>query len=57
MSRSDMLRMAKQCALLEGFGGMPPEKIFLKWCNLVEIHIDFSCTHMLRHMLAALKKI
>ena len=30
MWRSDMLRMAKPCALLGGFGGMPPppEKIF-----------------------------
>ena len=29
MLRSDMLRMAKPCALLGGFGGMPPpEKIF-----------------------------
>ena len=29
MSRSDMLRMAKPCALLGGFGGMlPREKIF-----------------------------
>ena len=28
MSRSDMLRMAKPCALLGGFVGMPPEKIF-----------------------------
>ena len=28
MSQSNMLRMAKPCALLGGFGGMPPEKIF-----------------------------
>ena len=29
MSRSDMLRMAKPCALLGGFGGMlPPRKFF-----------------------------
>ena len=28
MSRSDMLRMAKPCALLGGFGGMPPREIF-----------------------------
>ena len=36
MSRSDMLRMAKPCALLGEFGGMPPpRKYFLKWCNLV----------------------
>ena len=37
MSRSDMLRMAKPCALLGGFGGMPPRENFLKWCNLVYI--------------------
>ena len=31
-----MLRMAKPCALLGGFGGMPPPpQFFLKWCNLV----------------------
>ena len=35
MSRSDMLRMAKPCALLGGFGGMLPRENFLKWCNLV----------------------
>ena len=28
MSQGDMLRMAKPCALIGGFGGMPPEKIF-----------------------------
>ena len=28
MSRSDMLRMAKPCALLGGFGGMPPRYFF-----------------------------
>ena len=28
MSRSDMLRMAKPCALLGGFGGMLPREIF-----------------------------
>ena len=39
MSRSDMLRMAKPCALLGGFGGMPPPRNFFKmvpfgafWC-------------------------
>ena len=42
MSRSDMLRMAKPCALLGGFGGMPPEKIFLKWCNLVRFGVYFD---------------
>ena len=30
MSRSDMLRMAKPCALLGGFGGMLPPRIFFK---------------------------
>ena len=30
MSRSDMLRMAKLCALLGGFGGMPPREKFFK---------------------------
>ena len=28
MSLRDMLRMAKPCALLGGFGGMPPENFF-----------------------------
>ena len=30
MSRSDMLRMAKPCALLGGFGGMPPPRNIFK---------------------------
>ena len=30
MSRSDMLRMAKPCALLGGFGGMLPRENFFK---------------------------
>ena len=42
MSRSDMLRMAKPCALLEGFGGMPPRENFLKWCNLVRFGVYFD---------------
>ena len=42
MSRSDMLRMAKPCALLGGFGGMPPRKIFLKRCNLVRFRVYFD---------------
>ena len=42
MSRSDMLRMTKPCALLRGFGGMPPRKIFLKWCNLVRFGVYFD---------------
>ena len=39
MSQSDMLRMAKPCALLGGFGGMPPRENFFEmvqfgafWC-------------------------
>ena len=39
MSQSDMLRMAKPCALLGGFGGMSPRENFFKmvqfgafWC-------------------------
>ena len=40
ISRSDMLRMAKPCALLGGFGGMPPPREnFLKWCNLVRFGV------------------
>ena len=42
MSRSDMLRMAKPCALLGGFGGMLPRKIFLKRCNLVRFRVYFD---------------
>ena len=42
MSRSDMLRMAKPCALLGGFGDMPPRENFLKWCNLVRFGVHFD---------------
>ena len=42
MSRSDMLRMAKPCALLGGFGGMPPREFFLEWCNLVRFGVYFD---------------
>ena len=42
MSRSDMLRMAKPCALLGGFGGMPPRENFLKRGNLVRFRVYFS---------------
>ena len=42
MSRSDMLRMAKPCALLGGFGGMPPRENFFKWCNLVRFGVYFD---------------
>ena len=42
MSRSDMLRMAKPCALLGGFGGMLPREIFLKRCNLVRFWVYFD---------------
>ena len=42
MSRSDMLRMAKPCALLGEFGGMLPREIFLKRCNLVRFRVYFD---------------
>ena len=42
MSRSDMLRMAKPCALLGGFGGMPPRERFFKRCNLVRFRVYFD---------------
>ena len=42
MSRSNVLLMAKPCALLRGFGGMPPENFFFKWCNLVRFGVDFD---------------
>ena len=42
MSRSDMLRMAKPCALLGGFGGMLPRENFLKRCNLVRFKVYFD---------------
>ena len=42
MLRSDMLCMAKPCALLGGFGGMLPREIFLKWCNLVCFRVYFA---------------
>ena len=48
MSRSDMLRMAKPCALLGGFGGMLPQENFLNgaiWCvlgcTLIRFCLDF----------------
>ena len=40
MSRNDMLRMAKPCALLGGFGLCPPS--FFKWCNLVRFGVSFD---------------
>ena len=42
MPRSDMLRMAKPCALLGGFGGMLPREFFLKRCNLVRFRVYFD---------------
>ena len=42
ISRSDMLRMAKPCALLGGFGGMLPRENFLKRCNLVRFRVYFD---------------
>ena len=37
-----MLCMAKPCALLGGFGDMPPRENFLKWCNLVRFGVYFD---------------
>ena len=42
MSRSDMLNMAKPCALLGGFGDMPHRENVLKWCNLVRFGVYFD---------------
>ena len=42
MSRNNMLRMAKPCAMLGGFGGMLPRENFLKWCNLVRFRVHFD---------------
>ena len=42
MSQSDILRMAKPCALLGGFGGMLPRENFLKRCNLVRFRVYFD---------------
>ena len=42
MSRSDMLRMAKPCAMFGGFGGMLPRENFLKQCNLVRFRVYFD---------------
>ena len=42
MSQIDMLRMAKPCALLGGFGGMLPRENFLKRCNLVRFRVSFD---------------
>ena len=42
MSRSDMLRMARPCALLGGFGGMLPRENFFKRCNLVRFRVYFD---------------
>ena len=53
MSRSDMMRMAKPCALLGGFGGIcSPEKIFSNgaiWCVLGCILIRF-CLYFFQKM-------
>ena len=40
MSRSDMLRMAKLCALLGGFGGMPPRETYYSFCG----NLRLKCT-------------
>ena len=36
------LHVAKPCALLGGFGGMPLQENFLKWCNLVRFGVYFD---------------
>ena len=33
------MHVAKPWALLGGFGGMLPQEIFLKWCNLVRFGV------------------
>ena len=38
----DMLRMAKPCILLRGFGGMLPRENFLKRCNSVRFRVNFD---------------
>ena len=50
MSRSDMLFMAKPCALLGGFGGMLPREFFFKWCNLVRFGEYFDQIFSLKHL-------
>ena len=62
MSRSDMLRMAKPCALLGWFGGMPPppEKFFLNgaiWCVLVYILIRFCRQNFLKITIFYIKNL
>ena len=42
MSRSDMLRRAKPCALLGGSGACSPKKIILKRCNGVRFRVYFD---------------
>ena len=42
VAKRHMLRMAKPCALLGGFGGMLPREIFLKRCNLVRFRVYFD---------------
>ena len=37
-----MLRMAKPCALLGGFGGMLPREKIFKRCNLVRFRVYFD---------------
>ena len=52
MSQSDMLRMAKPCALLGGSGACSPEKIFLNdaiWCVLNCILIRFCLYFFLKN--------
>ena len=42
MSRSDMLRMAKPCALLGGSGACPPREFFFETVQLVRFRVYFD---------------
>ena len=37
--RFGSLHVVKRCALLGGFGGMPPRENFINWCNLVRFGV------------------
>ena len=60
MSQSDMLLMAKPCALLGGFGGMLPREIFLNgaiWCVLGCILIRFCLYFFSKYTIFYIKKL
>ena len=42
MPRSGMSRAAKLRAFARGFGGMPPQEKFKKWCNFVRFEGYFQ---------------